>query len=131
MATKKQIIFGSIPYSIAQKIGRMSADIVLNSEGYEHISVNHGKELRQLGMTVIDFVKFIIDNYNEIRTDNKRALFLIVENKDKDMANAAIIRLNYKEENEKRVYYIETASPFRKKWLSKKELLWKGTHPLD
>ena len=89
----------------------------MNEQSIKHISEDHAKELEKVGLTAIDFVKFVVDNYNEIRLGKTNELFLVVKN---GLTKVAVIRMHY----EKGYYIVETASIMRNSFINKKELIW-------
>jgi len=111
------IEIGKLNQTIAEKIEKTSAKIVMNEQSIKHISEDHAKELEKVGLTAIDFVKFVVDNYNEIRLGKTNELFLVVKN---GLTKVAVIRMHY----EKGYYIVETASIMRNSFINKKELIW-------
>lgn len=112
-----EIAVGYISENISKKIHRVAGEVIMNQQSLQHISEFHAKELKNVGMTAIDFVKFIVNNFNEIRKGRTNELFLIVKN---GLSKIAIIRMNY----EKGKYIVETATVMRSSFINKKELLW-------
>lgn len=113
-------IIGFIPISIASKINRESGFIAINEVGIEHIEERHSAELKKLGITPLDFARFVADHFNEIRKGTKNELFIIV--RGEKTPQSAVIRL--KETADGKYYFVETATPMRCSYLNKKELLW-------
>lgn len=113
-------IIGFIPVSLASKIGRESGLIAINEKGIEHINERHSAELAKLGITALDFSRFIADHFNEIRKGTKNELFIVV--RSEKTPKSAVIRL--KETEDGKYYYVETATPMKSSYLNKKELLW-------
>ena len=107
----------------------MSVRIVLTPKAIEHINDQHSTEFSQLGLNVELFVRFVIEHFNEIRISKSQEMYLAV--RAKSVSKMAIIRLNYKELESERVYYVESAMPVRNSYLDNKELLWNGAHPDD
>jgi hypothetical protein len=85
-----------------------------------HIYNRHKKELSTIGMTAFDFVKFIVDNYNEIYKGTDNTVWLVV--KRVTTSNMAAIEMNLSNEK-KDVYKIKTAAPVNTVSLSRKQLL--------
>lgn len=69
-------------------------------------------------MTGLPFVKFIIENFTEIRKGKRHELFLIVRSR---LSKVAIIRMNF----ERMAYKIESATVMEDKYLKNKNLIWK------
>lgn len=120
---------GMFPKSIAKRINKMSVRIVLTKKAIEHINEQHSTEFAKLGLNTELFVRFVINNFNEVRISKSQEMYLAV--RAKSVSKMAIIRLNYKEVDYERVYYVESAMPVRNSYLNNKELLWIGAHPND
>ncbi len=122
-------IGGEIISEISEKIGKVAAKIILEEGnlqyGQKHITFKHGKELEQLGMSALDFVKMVCTSFNEIREGNDRSVFLIVKN---GLSKVVVVGLTYKFETG--YYSVQTASPMNTRYLKKKKLLWERTAPL-
>ena len=118
-------IIGLLPQNVADMIGRKSSLIVIDKQGIEHIKQRHSNELNALGISALDFSRFVAQNYNEIRKGSKNELFIVVNNSE--LTNTAIIRLKEKSKGE--YYYVETACPMRKGYVQKKDLIWKRSAP--
>ncbi len=123
------ITVGYFPQSLAKKIHKMSVKIVLTPKAIEHIDDQHSTEFAQLGMNTELFVRFVVNNFNEVRIDKSQEMYLVV--RADSVSKMAVIRLNYKELDKERVYYVESAMPVRNSYLKNKELLWIGAHPND
>lgn len=105
-----------------------AGDIKINKNHIYHIAGKHKTELKQLGISPIGFIKFIVDNYNEIR-EAKDGTFFIGKNNGDSYTFTAIIGLNYNEK--KKFWEIKTAIPMRTAVFVKKTLIWKkGANPL-
>jgi len=117
-------VVGVIGFHIANQLDIESAGIIVNEKSIKHIIDRHSKELDQLGISAMEYVKLVVDNYNEIRQGKKSSLFLVVKGLGK--SNTAIIELTYKyfEEHGKAFYLVNTATPMRSSYLKKKKLLW-------
>lgn len=119
------IIIGFIGKKLACQLDRESAAIAIDQKGLIHIEARHSNELEKIGLTALDFAAYVAQNFNEIRKGNKNELFIIVSHET--ISNAAVIRL--KEVEDKNFYMVETATPMRKGYINKKELLWKRSAP--
>ena len=111
-------IIGEINKTVARQIGRKSGKVEIDERAIKHITDDHAKELARLGMSPIGFVRYILQNFNEIREGNTKELFIIVRN---GLSKVAIVRMNY----ERGIYRVETATVMRESFINKKELLWK------
>lgn len=113
----KEFVVGVLNTEIAKAIKRRPGEIYLNEQALKHIEEVHLKELKQIGMSVENYVRFILDNFNEIRVGKSLELFFIVNN---GLSNVAIVRMNFV----KTKYYVETATTMRGAYINKKELIW-------
>ena len=96
-------------------------DVVIYDSELVHIYKRHGHELRSVGMTAFDFVKFIINNFNEIYQDGETGYLLVVHRTH--TSDMAAISLHLISAGEKSVYKINTATPVDTKQLRSKTLL--------
>lgn len=111
-------IVGSISKTIARQIGRKSGKVVVDKSTIDHIVKRHSVEFAQLGLSAIAFVRYVLQNFNEIRKGRTNELFLVVRN---GLSKAAIIRMNLASG----AYKVETATVMRESFINKKELIWK------
>lgn len=96
-------------------------DIVIYDSELVHIYKRHGKELRSVGMTAFDFVKFIVENFNEIYQDEEKGFLIVVHRTH--TSDMAAISLHLQTMKGKEVYKINTATPVDTKQLRSKTLL--------
>ena len=94
-------------------------DIVVSERELVHIQKKHNAELEQIGMNAFDFVKFIVDNFNEIYQGSGTSILLVVRRDY--ISNQAAIEITILNEKEK--YLIKTAEPVKTRRLSSKKLL--------
>ena len=99
----------------------LATDIVIYDSELVHIYKRHGRELRNVGMNAYDFVKFIVENFNEIYSDEEHGYLLVV--KRNHTSNMAAIALHLITSGTKTVYKINTATPVNTKQLRNKKLL--------
>lgn len=96
-------------------------DVIIYETELVHILNRHSKELQTIGLTPIDFVKFVIQNYNVIYQGSGNSFLLVVlRNK---VSNMAAIELTNITEDGKEKYKIKTASPINTGKLLNKEIL--------
>ncbi|MBQ7531714.1 MAG: hypothetical protein IJT12_08390, partial [Paludibacteraceae bacterium] len=86
----------------------------------------HGKELRTIGLTAFDFVKFICSSYNEVRKGEGNSMLLFVHRPH--TSNMAAIEVHKEFIQGRSVYKINTAAPIDTKQLCLKELLCANDH---
>lgn len=55
-----------------------SADIKINKQHIDHVAGKHKKELEKLGFTALDFIRVVINGYNEIRRQKTERTFLLM-----------------------------------------------------
>ena len=96
-------------------------DIVIYETELVHINNKHGKELQTVGLTAYDFVKFIVDSYNEIYKGSGNSYLLVVQRNT--ISDMAAIELHKECVRNKEVYKINTATPVKKVRLYSKKLL--------
>ena len=91
-----------------------AADILISEREVVHIANRHRLELSKLGMEAFNYVTMIVNQYDEVRKDNRDALFFIVSGArqtDDDLEQCAVVELKLQWLNRKRVYVIKTARP--------------------
>ena len=94
-----------------------AVDIVVSERDLVHIYNSHSAELNQLGMKPFDYVRFIVQNFNEVYEGKYGTKLLLV--KSIDIAHYAVVELTF--ENDR--YKIKTAAPIETRRLSKLKLL--------
>jgi len=95
-------------------------DIIVFEREIAHTLNNHKKELETLGLSPLDFIKFVVQNFNEIRSGNQIDSFLLIV-KNPDISNTAIVEL--KKDKKSKFYKIKSAHPMNNMALNKKTLL--------
>ena len=122
------IKIGRIDMTRAREAHIKAGDIKIDMKHIAHVAGKHKTELESLGLTALDFLRIIVENYNEIR-EAKDGAFYLGKNDEVDYTYTAIIGLNYNEE--KKFWEIKTAIPMRTAVFTKKNLVWKkGANPL-
>ena len=103
-----------------------AADILISEREIVHIANKHSHELASLGMEAFNYVTMIINQSNEIRKDDRDALFFIVSGQrktDSDLEQCAVVELKIEWMGRKRVYVIKSARPMNWGRLRKIELV--------
>ena len=118
---------GRLKSTVAKKAHLKCADIYVSENYLKHIQIQHGGELKSLGIAPIDFVKLICDNFNEIRQGTGDSVLIIINNNN--LAYVAGIALNYS--LEKGFWEIKTAEPRRVKTIKNKALIWSAAKHSD
>ena len=101
-------------------------DIIVYETELVHIAKRHNKELKKIGLTPFDFVKFVCNNFNELRKGKGLTTLLVVRRQH--TSNMAAIEIHKEEKNGRMVYKINTAAPFDTKQLLSKKLLYANDH---
>lgn len=129
--SKGKLAFGEIPQSIADKIKRQPAPIMLSegneNYGLQHIDKRRGDDIKKFGYnSVEELVEDVAQNYNEIRKDDNGKLIIAKRNgKDK----MAVIKLSPTANGD--VYSITTSAIVDKRTIDKKGLLWSAENSQD
>ncbi|MDR0812015.1 MAG: hypothetical protein LBN23_07085 [Paludibacter sp.] len=100
-----------------------ATDIVVFESELVHISKHH-PEISRLGLTVFDFIKYVVKNFNRIYKGTKNSYILAVWHEHSAFSAAIELFVN---EN-KEIYRINTAHPFDTNTLLKKKLLCANDH---
>ncbi len=103
-----------------------ACDIVIYESELVHIKNKHNAELQKIGMTAFDFVKFICNNFNELRQGTNGTILLAVHRQH--TSNIAAVEIHKLVTEEKIVYKINTATPINSKQLCLKKLLCANDH---
>jgi hypothetical protein len=96
-----------------------SCDIVVFERELVHIQNHHGKELAELGMTALDFVRFVTGNFNVVYKGSGNSVLLVVKHSDLSKVAAIELIILGKKQN----YKINAAFPINIERLHQKELL--------
>lgn len=118
------LFLGKIKKSVAKNAKIQEGEIYISRNYLQHIKNNHGKELSQLGLSSFDFVKSVIDNYNQINrpTNGKTGVWLI--HYQEKLSKIAVIDINFSMKNE--FWEVVSARPMASKRLTNEEnILWK------
>ncbi len=94
-----------------------SCDIVVFERELVHIFNRHKKELSTMGLSAYDYIKLIIDNFNEVYEAKLGRMMLVM--KRESISHYAVVELSYRNN----VYEIKTAVMIESKRLSKMKLL--------
>ena len=101
-----------------------SGSIYISMNQLRHIKNAHGNELDNIGMLPLDYVKFVCQNFNQIRERKNSGYMLVVENAF--TPNTAIIELNFALNTDKGFWEIKTAEPRRSSVVRKSALIWEA-----
>lgn len=103
-----------------------AADIIISEREIVHIANKHSHELASLGMEAFNYVTMIINQSNEVRKDDRDALFFVVSGArktDSDLEQCAVVELKIEWMGKKKVYVIKSARPMNWGRLRKIELV--------
>lgn len=90
------------------------ADIYISERELVHIKNRRGEALGNLGFTAQTYIETIIQQFNEIRKDERGAYFFIVKGvriKNSDLEKCAVVELEYAWYGQKHAYIIKSARP--------------------
>lgn len=121
---------GKITPGVAKKAGIEPGDIVVDADALQHIVAGHTSEIEAIGLSVLEYLKFITSHYNRIYTGTGNSYLLVVfpdislpGKIESEIANVAAIQANYS--IKKGFWEIATAQPRKAARLRNKILLWK------
>lgn len=101
-----------------------SGDICINDYHLKsHIPDKHYKELSQVGMDPLEYVRYIASNFTEIREGSNKSFLLVSPHHNKEYKNVAAITMEYVADGD--YWEVCTAQPRSIKRLEKKRLIWK------
>lgn len=118
---------GRLKSTIAKKAHIKCADIYVSENYLKHIQLQHGNELKSLGITPLDFVKLICTSFNEIRQGSGDSVLLVMFNNN--LSYVAGIALNYSVEDD--FWEVKTAEPRRLRTIKNKALIWSAAKHSD
>lgn len=106
-----------------------SGDIRIDAYHLEsHIPEAHEKELIQLGIDPLAYIKYIVENFTEIRVGSAKSYMLVCPHNKPYLKNIAAVTLEfaYVKNNKGENYYwlVRTAQPRPINRLEKRKLLW-------
>jgi len=113
---------GRLRRPVAKSIGVRCADIYIDSAHIDHIDHVHRKELRQLGVTALPYVRMIARDYNMVLQGSGESLLLAIHGGE--VGHVAAIDLNYS--TKKGFWEVKTAQPRRYSEIARKKLLWRA-----
>lgn len=111
---------GRITQPVAKAIKKPAADIYLSKYWIKHNERYHSKEIKAVGMTVEQFIIWVVENFNQIRVATGESFTLVVYNGDETSMTATIDITIQSNGN----YEVKTAQPRRIESLANKQILW-------
>ncbi len=118
---------GRLKSTIARQAHLKCADIYVSENYLAHIQLQHGDELKSLGIAPFDFLKLISENFNEIRQGSGDSVLLVMYNKS--LSYVAGIALNYSVKDG--FWEVKTAEPRRLRTIQKKAQIWSAAKHSD
>lgn len=102
----------------AKKLGVKAGDIIITEKTLIHIQEEHGHQLEQLGLGVMDYLRHIFSDYSRIyQGSNHSILFVVYSDR---LSNVAAIAMNYTESK----WIVRTAFPASQRYLRNKKILY-------
>lgn len=120
---KDSIKLGRLRMPVAKKAGVRAADIYISQNHVKHIEHVHKKELAQVGLSALEYVRLIVSGFNQIRKGSDTSILLVVYT-ETDTHHTAAIDLNYC--SKKGIWEVRTAQPRSTQAINKKKLLWRN-----
>lgn len=115
---------GRIPANIAKAIRLKPAKIYVSTHHIQHIANKHGVELQMLGISAMDYIKYVCAAFNQIRKGSGDSIILIVYNEH--INHTACIDMNFSLSIKHGFWEIKTAEPRRYSTVKRKALLWEA-----
>ena len=115
---------GEISKVIAEEAGISKGKIYVSINQLQHIAGKHETEINQIGMKVLDYIRFVCQNFNQIRKAANSSVLLVVYSEK--LSNTAAIELNFALDMKKGFWEIKTAEPRRFSSIKNKTLIWEA-----
>lgn len=115
-------LVGRIKATIAKKAHIKAGYIYISNNHVRHIANVHKKELAQIGIDALSFVRVICGNFNQIRKGSGSSFLLVVY--DEKLSRVAAIDLNFS--LKKQYWEVKTAEPRRKSAVIRSALVWEA-----
>ncbi|MDR1552566.1 MAG: hypothetical protein LBS69_03760 [Prevotellaceae bacterium] len=101
---------------------------MIDKKHVQHVVNKHYKEIIKIGLTPIEYIQYIISNYNRIYYDkNNDSYLLVIFKETKNSQNIAAMQLIFNDKHE--FYLIKTALPMRSTALKSKSKILIFTNP--
>ncbi|MGM9825710.1 MAG: hypothetical protein ACI3Z8_04655 [Paludibacteraceae bacterium] len=110
---------GRINWTIAKRAHIKCADIVITDNQLIHIQRRHNAELSLLNISAFDYVKMVVDNYDQIREKRDNAIMLVKTN-PMPPHDTCVLELQFNKT--KQEWNIKTAQPRNN--IEKNRILW-------
>ena len=115
---------GEISKVIAEEAGISKGKIYVSIKQLQHIAGKHETEINQIGMKVLDYIRFVCQNFNQIRKAANSSVLLVVYSEK--LSNTAAIDLNFALDMKKGFWEIKTAEARRFSSIKNKTLIWEA-----
>lgn len=117
------IVVGQITKTVAREAGIQSGKIVLSDYYVRHITERHYNQIIALGTTPIDFVKYVVKNFNRIYEGSNGSFLLVVYPQYSKETYVVAIQLYYY--TKKGLWEVATAQPRNKERIKNMKLKWR------
>lgn len=98
--------------------GIKGGNVLVSKNQLVHIAGKHGSEIEKVGFSVLQFIKTICDEYNQIRVTRDGYILVVY---DENLSKIAIIEMNLSLDG---FWEIKTAGPRSSSTIEKKALVW-------
>lgn len=115
---------GEISKEIADAANIQQGKVFVSENQLQHIAGKHKMEINHIGMKVLDYIKFVCLNFNQIRRAANNSILLVVYSET--LSNTAAIDLNFALDMKKGFWEIKTAEPRRFSSIKNKTLIWEA-----
>lgn len=113
---------GAISNKIAKEANIPAGTITINSRQLSHIESKHKLQLKPLGLSAFDYVKYICQNFDTITKNNDGSYMLVKTNYDKASATFCMIEMTINMRHGK--WLITTAEPKDNPIRNKNTIIW-------
>lgn len=115
------INIGFLKKDVAKAIGITPGYIKVSANYLKHIKNKHGDQLKYFGFSPKDFLKFIVENFNQVYKGSGDSYLLVVYDEIYPKVLAIELNIIIKE----KFWEVKTAQPRRCNFFNKKTLLYK------
>lgn len=113
---------GRIKMTVAHKAKIKAGDIVVHPNYIRHIELAHAEELESLGISAVDYISIIANNFTQIRKGSGDSILLVVKNNHKNDV-LALQLTPLIDDKGKELWEIHTSQP-RNKFSQNQTVLW-------
>ena len=121
-SANKYYSVGVITNKVAKEANIPAGIITINAKQLSHIESKHKTQLRPLGLSAVDYIKYICQNYDTITKNNDGSYMLVKTNYDKASATFCMIEMTINLKHGK--WLITTAEPKDDPIRNKNTIIW-------